>query len=110
MVKSSPRLTNDSSILDRCRIETASNATSSIPSVQIEGSPAILPTSPLPSFTGGDSYVCIQSIDIRWCTRIPLKIQSVDTASPLAVDALIDSGATGQFIDAEFVNRERFKT
>jgi len=39
-----------------------------------------------------------------------LKVQSTDTASPLDVDTLIDSGATGQFIDAEFIKRERFKT
>src|SRR3979490_3075309 len=53
-------------------------------------------------------YVC--SADTHRCTRIPLKVQSVDTGCPLAIDALLDSGATGMFIDIEFVQAERLKT
>ena len=42
--------------------------------------------------------------------RVPLKVQSVDTGHPLAIDALLDSGATRVFIDIEFVRAERLKT
>jgi len=100
-----PHLTNETSVLETCMIETTSNAllTSSISTVQTEDNPAMLQNPFTPSLVGDDSYVCIQSTDVHWCTRLPLKVQSTDTASPLAVDALIDSGAMGQFIDAEFV-------
>ena len=53
------------------------------------------------------AYVC--SADTRRCTRIPLKIHSVDTGHPLAVISLLDSGATGMFIDAEFVRAECYE-
>src|SRR3979490_3618023 len=53
-------------------------------------------------------YVC--SADTRRCTRVPLKVQSVDTGCPLAIDALLDNGATGMFINIEFVQAERLKT
>src|SRR3979490_2479193 len=42
--------------------------------------------------------------------RVPLKVLSVDTGRPLAIDALLDSGATGMFIDIEFVWAKRLKT
>ena len=42
--------------------------------------------------------------------RSPIEGQSVDTGCPLAIDALLDSGATGMFIDIEFVWAERLKT
>ena len=42
--------------------------------------------------------------------RVPLKVQSVDTGHPLAIDALLDSGATGMFIDIEFFQAKRLKT
>src|SRR3979490_2599884 len=54
------------------------------------------------------TYVC--SADTRRCTRVLLKVQSVDTGRPLAIDALLDSGATGMFIDIEYVRAKRLKT
>src|SRR3979490_1062867 len=55
-------------------------------------------------------HIYIHSADTRRCTRVPLKVQSVDTGPPLAIDALLDSGATGMFIDIEFVRAKRLKT
>src|SRR3979490_3149819 len=54
------------------------------------------------------TYVC--SADTRRCTRVLLKVQSVDTGRPLAINALLDSGAIGMFIDIEFVWAKRLKT
>ena len=53
-------------------------------------------------------YVC--SADLCQCTKVPLKIHSVDTGTPLAIDSLLDSGATGLFIDVEFVKEQKLRT
>ena len=53
-------------------------------------------------------YVC--STDTHRCTRVPLKIHSVDMGCPLAIEALLNSGATRMFIDIEFVQAKRLKT
>ena len=53
-------------------------------------------------------YVC--SEDLRQCTKVPLKIRSVDTGTPLAIDSLLDSGATGLFIDVEFAKEQKLQT
>ena len=75
--------------------------------------PQAMPENPLPTPTPqmhslSHAYVC--SADTRRCTRIPLKIHSVDTGRPLAVDSLLDSGTTGMFIDAEFVRAKKLRT
>ena len=53
-------------------------------------------------------YVCLE--DLWQCTKVPLKVFSVDTGSPLAIDSLLDSGATGMFIDVGFVKEQRLRT
>ena len=53
-------------------------------------------------------YVC--SADRHCCTRIPIKVHSVDTGYSLAVDSLLDSGATGMFIDVEYVRTQKLQT
>src|SRR3979490_881715 len=55
-------------------------------------------------------HIYVRSADTRRCMRVPLKVQSVDTGCPLAIDALLDSGATRMFIDIEFVWDKRLKT
>ena len=53
------------------------------------------PTSTAQMQSLAHAYVC--SADPCHCTRIPLKIHSVDTGHPMALDSLLDSGATGMF-------------
>ena len=75
--------------------------------------PQAMPETPLPTLTAqmhSLAHAYVRSADTRRCTRIPLKIHSVDTGRPLAVDSLLDSGATGMFIDAEFVRAEKLRT
>ena len=48
-------------------------------------------------------WAYVHSAETRRCKRILIKIHSVDMGHPLAVDSLLDSGATGMFIDIEYV-------
>ena len=55
-------------------------------------------------------WVYVRSTDTHHYTRIPIKIHSVDTDYPLAVDSLLDSGTTGMFIDVEYVRTQKLQT
>ena len=43
-------------------------------------------------------------------TYIPIQVHTVDSNRPLAMKALIDCGATGEFIDHEFVRAHELQT
>jgi hypothetical protein len=71
--------------------------------------PPILPSIPT-SEMDPLPRIYVRSVDIRRCTKVPLKLRSVDTGHPLAIDSLLDSGATGMFIDVELVKEQRLQT
>ena len=52
----------------------------------------------------------IRSTTLRRSTELKIRIHTVDSAHPMAVDALLDSGATGMFIDAEFAKAKNLTT
>src|SRR3979490_395784 len=68
------------------------------------------PTIPTPEGQPPPPCIYVYSADTHQCMRVPLKVQSVDTGCPLAINALLDSGAIGMFIDIEFVWAKRLKT
>ena len=45
----------------------------------------------------------IDSVEGRNSLHIPLEMQSVETAATMSVKGLVDCGATGDFIDSEYV-------
>src|SRR6202012_5721871 len=47
--------------------------------------------------------ILVRSSHNRHSTEIALQLESVDSHHPMAISALLDSGATGLFIDADFV-------
>ena len=53
-------------------------------------------------------YIRSNSTDEFPCLKIELK--TVDTGATLTVDALLDSGATGLYVDAEFVHANGLAT
>ena len=65
------------------------------------------PVIPTVSETNPPPCVYVHSADLRRCTKVPLKICFVDTGTPLAINSLLDSGATGLFIDVEFVKEQK---
>ena len=64
--------------------------------------PRLVPTLSVTE-NGNPPWVYIHSADTSHCTRIPIKVHSVDMGHLLVVGSLLDSGATGMFIDVEYV-------
>ena len=54
--------------------------------------------------------ILVRSSHNRHSTEIALQLESVDSHHPMAVSALLDSGATGLFIDADFVFAKNLTT
>ena len=112
-MKDMPCSTNQFSVLERCTIGLTNDMLHPIVTLDRTENSQAMPENPLPtpiSQMHSLAYAYIHSADIRCCTRIPLKIHSVDTGHSLAVDSLLDSGTTGMFIDAEFVRAEKLRT
>ena len=108
-----PCSTNRFSVLERCTIGLTSDMLHPIVTSDQTENPQAMPENPLPTPTAqmhSLAHAYVRSADTCHCTRIPLKIHSVDTGHSLAVDSLLDSGATGMFIDAEFVRAEKLRT
>jgi len=55
-------------------------------------------------------YVLMCSVTLQRSTHIPLTIHTIDSNFPMAMNALIDCGATGQFIDIEYVRSYELHT
>ena len=68
--------------------------------------PSVIPTAKSDPL----SCIYVRSANFRRCIKLPLKLHSVDTGCPLAVNSLLDSGATGMFIDAELVKEHKLQT
>ena len=112
-MKGMPCSTNWFSVLEECTVGVTSGMLcSSISSNQTETNlamPGLVPTlSVLENADPPGVYVC--SADTCHCTRIPIKIHSVDMGHPLAVDSLLDSGARGMFINVEYVRTQKPQT
>ena len=54
--------------------------------------------------------IYIRSTNLRCSTELKIWIQTIDSSHPMAVDALLDSGATGMFIDSEFIKAKNLMT
>ena len=105
-----PCSTNQFSVLEKCTVGITNNMLHpSTPSELTETKPAMSKTTSVIPTTETDLpphiYVC--SADLCQCTKVPLKVFSVDTDTPLAIDSLLDSGATGLFIDIVFVKEQK---
>jgi transposase InsO family protein len=108
-----PRSTNRFSVLETCTLGITSDMLHplSIPD-RTETTPVMPPTPPtIPTLESDPPpRIYVRSADLRHCTKVPLKLRSVDTGHPLAIDSLLDSGATGMFIDIELVKEQKLRT
>ena len=70
-----------------------------------------LPT-PIPAQTISTipDRVYIRSSTIKYSTYIPVLIKTLDTGLQLELSALLDSGATGLFLDSKFVQNNHLNT
>ena len=109
-----PRLTNWFSALENCTVGITSDMLHPPAfSGQTETKPAMSKTPPViqtASETDSPPRIYVRSADLRRCTKVPLKIRSVDTGTPLAIDSLLDSSATGLFIDVDFIREQKLQT
>src|SRR5882672_12245756 len=54
--------------------------------------------------------ILIRSSTLRRGTELPLCIHTIGSNTPLLINALIDSGATGRFIDIDYVRSKNLCT
>jgi hypothetical protein len=54
--------------------------------------------------------IYIRSINTKLSTQIEVQIKTLDTGLKLAIKALLDSGATGLFLDTNFVKENHLNT
>src|SRR5467141_4950264 len=54
--------------------------------------------------------ILIHSSTLRRGTELPLHIHTIGSNTPLLINALIDSGATGRFIDIDYVRSKNLRT
>ena len=77
---------------------------STAPPDSVSFSPLTLSTSDLPS------KIYLRSLKMKVSTQITVQLQTLDTGSKLTVTALLDSGATGMFLDTKFVLANNLNT
>ena len=104
-MKGTPCLTNRFSVLETC-IDSSSSYTNTCSSDLETDVPAPL----LPSMISTEqpdveppTLVLLRSARIKKSTELDLLLESIDTRQPFGAKALLDSGATGLFIDDAFV-------
>lgn len=54
--------------------------------------------------------IYIRTVNLKTSTQLSVILKTLDTSLRLAVDALLDSGATGLFLDTEFVRYHNLNT
>src|SRR5882724_10198304 len=68
----------------------------------------VVPEHPTPQLA--DTPLLVRSATLQRGTNIPLCLNTIDSNTPMSVEALIDSGATCMFIDIEFVRSKNIRT
>ena len=68
----------------------------------------VVPEQPLPQ--PSKPPFLVQSATLRREIKIPLHLSTMDSNTPMIVEALIDSGATGLFIDIQYVRSKNIWT
>ena len=73
-----------------------------------EEPPLILP--PLKSLPAFPEKIYIRSANPKTSTFVTLQLKTLDTGLKTSVEALLDCGATGQFLDMKFVQEHKLNT
>src|SRR5882724_11849602 len=102
MVKSMPHQTNRFSVLETSTVGSTKDMLTPPSPVTTElRTEPVVPKHPMPQLA--EIPLLMQSTTLRRGTDIPLHLNTVDSNTPMSVEALINSGATGMLIDIEFV-------
>src|SRR5882724_10512104 len=79
---------------------------SSVEELRIEEA---MPEEP-PCQSSDPTPILVRSTTLWRGTELPLQIHTIGSNTPLLMNALIDSGATGKFIDINYVRSKNFHT
>src|SRR6266481_9997461 len=105
-VKDAPCPTNHFSVLENCTVgSTKDMSDSNIPPTTEKA--ASKPSTPE---LADPPYVLLCSATFQRSTYIPLHIHTVNSNLPMAMNMLIDTGATGQFINIEYIWSKELRT
>ena len=112
-VKDTPRSTNHFSVLENCTVGSTKDTLDSnvLPTTEevVSKSETSKPAH-TPSETEKRISELLQERVFRRSTYVPIQVHTVDSNRPLAMKALIDCGATAEFIDHEFVRAHELQT
>src|SRR5882724_11342721 len=109
MVKPTPRQTNRFSVLETSTVGSTKDMLTPPSPVTLEPkTKLVVPKHPTPQLA--ETPLLVRSATLRRGTDIPLHLNTVDSNTPMFVKALIYSGATGMFIDIEFVRSKNIQT
>jgi len=109
MVKYTPHQTNRFSVLETSTVGSTKDMLNPLSPVTIDPrTEQVMPKQP-PLQPSEDPFF-VQSTLLQRGTDIPLCLRTVDSNTPMIVKALVDSGATGMFIDIEFVQSKNIQT
>jgi len=61
------------------------------------------------TYISSDLTIFVPSAILHRGTEIPVQVHMVDSNTPLTITALIDLGATGQFIDIEYIQSKNLQ-
>src|SRR5882724_6758852 len=108
-VKPTPHLTNRFSVLETSTVGSTKDMLTPPSPVTIEPkTEPVMPEHPTPQLA--KTPLLMQSATLQRGTDIPLHLNTIDSNTPMSVEALIDSGATGMFINIEFVRSKNIWT
>src|SRR5882724_5341482 len=109
MVKPMPHQTNRFSVLETSTVGSTKDMLTPPSPVTIElRTEPVVPKHPTPQLT--QTPLLVLSATLQRGTGIPLRLNTVDSNTPMSVEALIDSGATSMFIDIKFIRSKNIRT
>src|SRR5467141_3507139 len=109
MVKPTPHSTNKFSVLEMSTVgSTRDMLTPQSPVDEPKTEKAVPQESP--HKPPDSTPILIRSSTLRRGTELPLHIHTIGSNTPLLINALIDSGATGQFINVDYVRSKNLNT
>src|SRR5882724_11425613 len=109
MVKSTPHQTNRFSVVETSTVGSTKDMLNQLSPVTIDPkTKQVMPEQP-PLQPSEDPFF-VQSTSLQRGTDIPLCLSTVDSNTPMFFKALVNSGATGMFIDIKFIRSKNIWT
>src|SRR5882724_7811179 len=109
MVKHTPCLTNRFLVLEMRTVGSTRDMLTQQSSVEEPRTEKAMPKEP-PCQSSNLTPVLISSTTLQRGTELPLHIHTIGSNTPLLINTLIDSGATGKFINIDYVRSKNLRT